>query len=339
MATTRYLKDRKKWLVRWHKTIKDGIHVGRTIKGSKTFASKSHALQFQLEIEKRLETISQTRGCCTTVHDAVTAFLRRCEKIYTTQTCYLYTLVLHAFDAHAGDVFCNDLTPQHIRSYLDNLLANGRTARTANAHLTPIKSLCKYMSLEYDIANPAAKVPMLREAPPKRRFLDESEYEKALAAGDRDFRTWAEFIANTGLRVSEFCSLRFADLADDRSYVTVLGKGRKTRTIPLNSICRSLLLMQPQQSQNSPIFLSKSRKPVNRYLVRDKCLHAAKAAGIRSFGPHALRHLFATRMILAGVNLSMVAKILGHSSVTTTERIYVHILPRHLLGLTDAICP
>jgi len=60
-------------------------------------------------------------------------------------------------------------------------------------------------------------------------------------------------------------------------------------------------------------------------------------AGIERFGPHAIRHFFATRLMRQGVPLAKISKILGHASIKTTEQIYIHWLPKDVLGLTDCL--
>ncbi len=66
-------------------------------------------------------------------------------------------------------------------------------------------------------------------------------------------------------------------------------------------------------------------------------LRGLRKIGIKSFGAHADRHFFATQLIRKGVSIYKVSKILGHSSVQTTESTYVHLMPVDLLGITDVL--
>jgi len=72
--------------------------------------------------------------------------------------------------------------------------------------------------------------------------------------------------------------------------------------------------------------------------VKDYGRRAAKEIGSPKFGAHANRHYFATDMIRRVINLYKLSKILGHASITTTERIYLHLTPVDIIGLTDCLC-
>jgi len=181
---------------------------------------------------------------------------------------------------------------------------------------------------------------MLPEEPPDQRFLTEEEYQKVIAVGDEEFQTWAKFLANTGLRVTEFCELTWSAVDSEFASISLKGKGRKVRTIPLNQVCRDILVNLKASNPNTlyPIHLSKSGDKLSRHQVRDRCLQIAKRVGIPRFGPHSLRHYFATTLLKRGVSLKNVSLLLGHSSVHITETIYIHILPKDLIGTTDCLC-
>lgn len=81
-----------------------------------------------------------------------------------------------------------------------------------------------------------------------------------------------------------------------------------------------------------------SNGKIDRGLLNKVCRNAAVAAGIQMFGPHALRHYFATRLLRRGVPIAYVSKILGHSSIRVTEQFYQHFLPDFLDGRTEILC-
>lgn len=229
------------------------------------------------------------------------------------------------------------LDREAIKDFLYDILERGLSKRYFNLHLTVIKSYCKWLFQDEDEKkkNPAASVKMIKEDPPDSRFLSEEEYRKVLAVAqgiDRDIIT---FLCNTGLRVTEFNSLKWQDITPDMSFVTVIGKGNKRRVVPLNDTCREILQRHKASNGNGDGKLPITRR--TRHAVTRICIKLGKKAGIPRFGPHACRHYFATQLLLRGVAIQMVAKLLGHASVKLTEKVYLHLVPMDLLGLTDVL--
>jgi len=138
-----------------------------------------------------------------------------------------------------------------------------------------------------------------------------------------------QFFANTGLRRAEFLGLSSAKIDFERCFITIVGKGQKIRTIPINNTAKTILYKYPHLE-----FLRPFKWPC--YLTRMTNKLADKA-NIPPFGPHALRHFAATRLIRAGVPLIKVSKILGHSSTAITEKSYIHLVPQDLIGVTDCL--
>lgn len=103
----------------------------------------------------------------------------------------------------------------------------------------------------------------------------------------------------------------------------------------LNSTCKELLLKYRRGADNELLQIA-TRYPGpegSSWL----CRRISKNASIIRFGSHALRHYFATQLIRKGVSIYKVSRLLGHSSVQTTESIYIHLLPLDLLGTTDVL--
>jgi len=243
----------------------------------------------------------------------------------TKRTRIHYKMVLGSFvGGLPGDmIWIQQIKPEHIREYLARMLDRGCKNRTCNAHLTAIKSFCKYIHENFELRNPAAKVHMFKEDPPDARFLKKGEYQSLLDAATPLTRDRLLFLANTGLRANEFAELTPDCANEDMTAITIIGKGRKRRTIPLNDIAREIF-PRIQTATPNALYLQFSR--------------LAKKIGIPMFGPHAMRHRFATKLLLAGVPIIKVSIAMGHSSVKTTENRYAHILPEDLKGITDVLC-
>jgi len=252
---------------------------------------------------------------------------------YTTPTTVsLYRGVMQRFGGFLAE---HDrlLNTEAIEEFLYGIRERGLSKRYVNVNLTAIKSYCKWRFRDNEQANPARKVKMWREDPPNQRVLTEEEYEAILPVAQGIDRDIIVFLANTGLRVTEFCSLKWQDIAPDMRFVTVIGKGNTKRVVPLNPKCCDILEKYKGSNGDGRLPISRcSRHSVNRI-----CEKLAEKAGIPKFGPHACRHFFATQLIRKGCSIYKVAKILGHRSVKITEKTYLHLVPMDLLGETDVL--
>lgn len=256
------------------------------------------------------------------------AYIRR----YTERTRGHYKGVMHQFLTSLPALTVDQLKPYHISSYVNNLLIE-RKNRTANAHLTVLKSFCRWLAVNYDIPNVAKEIPMLREDPPEQRFLTHEEYLKALAVCNKREADVIQALANTGMRASEICNLSWDCVNLEMTAITITGKGRKRRTIPLNQTCRQILKKYNRQPDTPIQFLKSVSK---RQWLWCLCQRVSKRAGLKPFGPHALRHYCITRLLERGANINLVSRFAGHSSIRTTERIYYHPTD-DLSGLTDVL--
>jgi len=151
-----------------------------------------------------------------------------------------YKMVIERFTAFAP-VYAHNLKAEHIEHYITHLLEN-YTNRTANAHLTALKSFCRWLEDSHDVPNPCLEINMLDEDPPKVRVLNEDEYQKVLAVCKPKELDVIRFLANTGLRSSEFQNLTWDNISFDGKFIKLMiVKGRRPRLIPLNKTCKTIL--------------------------------------------------------------------------------------------------
>lgn len=154
------------------------------------------------------------------------------------------------------------------------------------------------------------------------------------AIGARD-NAIIEVLYASGLRVSELCGLSIYDIDD--TFVKVLGKGRKERLVPIGK--KALLAVDHyltvyrtkwDSKEQTKLFLTKSGKPIDRIMVWRMIKHYAKLAGInKEVSPHTLRHSFATHLLDNGADLRIIQEMLGHASISSTDR-YTHVSRIHL---------
>jgi site-specific recombinase XerD len=328
----------KRWRVFWHVTLP----TGDIDKGSKSFKDKKIALSFKKHCEKREQVLKRAEIIEPVLLDeAVNHWVDFCQG-YTETTAKLYISLVQRFIAFLPDTvaYITDLTKFHINSYLNFHMSNGVVNKTVNNSMCSIKSLCKYIHENYGIDNPAEGIKKLKEDPSDVYFISKEEYEAVLGSCSDIVRLWIEFLAHTGLRASELCNLRWRMCDLKHKTLTIVGKGRKRRTIGLNNDAMRVLKQVRDGHKVKPadaVFLSPDGKLLTRYVLRNRINKTCRNAGLSSGGPHTFRHYFATQLLLRGRAMIKVSILLGHSTITTTQRHYAHILSDDLTGVTDVL--
>ena len=140
-----------------------------------------------------------------------------------------------------------------------------------------------------------------------------------------------EILFSTGIRVAELCDIRLCDVDFDGGIILIHGKGNRERLVYLvDSTVRSLLNQYKTQrlktaTNTEKLFLTARHTPATPDFVRRNLHQLARKASIdKRITPHMLRHSTATHLLEAGVDIRYVQKLLGHSSISTTE-IYTHV--------------
>jgi integrase/recombinase XerC len=172
-------------------------------------------------------------------------------------------------------------------------------------------------------------------------FLTEEESRSLLELPEpRDFptarlRCLLELLYASGLRVSELTGLDLQDLLLEQRTLRVLGKGRKERLVPFHSEAaavldaylahRSAFLAEKGLPASSALFLNQKGGRLTPTSVRAFLAQALEHASLRAkVSPHALRHSFATHLLSRGMDLRAIQELLGHASLSTTQR-YTHL--------------
>jgi site-specific recombinase XerD len=238
-----------------------------------------------------------------------------------------------------------DLDAKLISGFLTHLeTSRGNSITTRNARLAAIRSLFGYAALR--VPEHAALVAQVLAIPAKRHdqvtvsFLTRPEIEALLAAPDTT--TWhgrrdhALLLAatQTGLRVSELTGLTIADAhLGAGPHVYCRGKGRKERCTPLTGLTVTALtswLAERGGHGTDPLFCTRSggrlsRDAVERLLAKYVTIARASCPSLRAkaVSPHTLRHSAAMSLLHAGVDVTVIALWLGHSSPAST-RVYLH---------------
>ncbi|MBN2176127.1 MAG: tyrosine recombinase XerC [Demequinaceae bacterium] len=195
--------------------------------------------------------------------------------------------------------------------------------------------------------NPAARLASARPATTLPIVLSPAEVvtmletaEARCTGGDPlDLRDWAaaEMLYATGMRVGELAGVDVGDVDLAERLIRVMGKGGKERVIPFGIPAAKAARMWLEQGRPqlvtdffTPAFLLGRRgRRVNQRQVREAVHRLAAQAGIEDVAPHALRHSAATHLVNGGSDLRSVQEVLGHASLTTTQR-YTHVTAERL---------
>ncbi|MDA7881139.1 tyrosine recombinase XerC [Akkermansiaceae bacterium] len=279
------------------------------------------------------------------------------EKNSSPRTLENYTLALRLFREWLGDRFTSwrDLTADHFRGYLFELLKAELKRSTIRLRFAAFRSFYKYLVHRRGYPkSPVAEVELPKADKPLPVVLTLAQIEELLALPlklplEKQAPEWMplrdaailELFYSTGLRLAELAALDVEQIDTRNECVRVMGKGSKERIVPIGSY--ALVAMQKYQSAagicDGPLFLSKLRKRLstrsignilNKYLQ-----HSSIAFKVT---PHKFRHSFATHLLDHGADLRSVQALLGHASLSTTQ-IYTHVTKERLRKAYDAAHP
>ncbi len=233
-----------------------------------------------------------------------------------------------------------EIVEDDVLNYLENLQELNIASSSQARILSGIKAFFKYLMTENSIEiDPTEFI----EAPKIKLGLPDTlsypEVEQLLSAidlstpeGSRN-RAMIEVLYSSGLRVSELISLQLTKCFFDLGYIEIQGKGNKTRLVPIGSeaihytkiyieFVRNHLSID-KDSQDI-VFLNRRGKALSRVMIFLIVKDIATEIGLeKNISPHTFRHSFATHLLENGADLRAVQEMLGHESITTTER-YVH---------------
>lgn len=216
----------------------------------------------------------------------------------------------------------------------------GLSAVSSQRKIACIKSFFAYCTETADLIDkdPSTSVIFPKEPPKLPAYLSEEECYKLLNSiegtyADRDYCIILFFLTS-GLRVSELVSIDIQDLQTEKDnyFLKVKGKGGKERQVYLSEACINAALKyletRSNSKQGSPksdaLFLSRRNDRMSVDAVQKLVKKAMRAAGLREYSPHKLRHTAATLMLQNGVDVRTVQEVLGHDNLSTTQ-IYTHV--------------
>lgn len=249
-----------------------------------------------------------------------------------------------------GKVSVSTVTPADLRAFAAERLRALRRS-SVSRKVAAIRGFFRFLDREGKLRrNPAATLsaPKIEKRLP--RFLPIDDMERLLegmprgdAWAERD-RAIVETLYSCGLRVSELCGLDWTDVDFDDDCVRVLGKGRKERIVPIGDIASDALrsyqrALADEGIQTEPVFVNRRRGRLSsRSVARIVRAGVLRSGTPVAASPHSLRHSFATHLLNQGADLRAIQEMLGHSSLSTTQR-YTHVNLDHLMKAYDDAHP
>lgn len=253
-----------------------------------------------------------------------------------------------------GAVVIGKIDMHIVRAYLASMTAD-RKKSSIGRKLAALKGFFRYLvttkRLDKDplllINSPKQEKPLPKFLTVDDAFhlLDTVKLDTGL---DQRDRAVLEVFYSTGIRVSELVGLDWADIDIQLGIVRVVGKGSKERIVPIGALAvKSLEAYADWVRQQwhvacrgeTPVFLNhRGRRITTRSVARIVEKHL-KLAGIQiKMGPHGLRHSFATHLLNGGADLRVIQELLGHVSLSTTQR-YTHLNLDQLTAVYDKAHP
>jgi integrase/recombinase XerC len=244
-----------------------------------------------------------------------------------------------------------DLQMQQIRRFVARLHSRGLGGKSLARMLSAWRGFFNYLARDHGFTrNPCAGVrpPKSPKALPKALSPDEATRLVGITQSDplavRD-RAMFELLYSSGLRLSELTSLSLGDVSFADATVRVIGKGNKTRVVPVGShalqaLTAWLSVREPLPRRNeTALFLTQRGDAISPRAVQSRL----KAWGIKQglpsrVHPHMLRHSFASHVLQSSGDLRAVQEMLGHASISTTQ-VYTHLDFQYLAKVYDAAHP
>jgi integrase/recombinase XerC len=280
----------------------------------------------------------------------------RSEKYYSPHTCKNYRRDLDNFSRYLQD---HDITQWskvdfvQVSAYAAYRFRNGLKSSSIQRELSSIRGLYQFLIRESVVkSNPAKEVsapkpdqllPKTCDAEQVGQLLHGNETDSDLTI--RDLAIF-ELIYSSGLRLAELVNIDLYDIDLNQQQVIVIGKGNKTRYLPIGSkaivaIKRWLKIRSGfvRADTDQALFLSKLGRRISHRNVQARLNVLSKTRNLdQLLSPHTLRHSFATHLLESSGDLRSVQELLGHANISTTQ-IYTHLDFQHLAKVYDSAHP
>ncbi|WP_407507212.1 tyrosine-type recombinase/integrase [Vibrio parahaemolyticus] len=267
-----------------------------------------------------------------------------------------YSCIANSFE-HLMDKPLTDIKAWDIQQWISERRKLGRAPATIEYCVNRLRAAFnRAVEWEFIDSHNLSNVKLIKQDNTRIRYLTQEE-EKRLLDGIQDrnqrirqsdgnteklrfvdfFEPLVITAMNTGMRKGELLTLKWEHVSFPNRYLTIRSenaKSKKTRTIPLNDTVLNLLEDWRAQNPGADFVFVSNNQPITYFQYPWQTL--LKQAGIENFRFHDLRHHFASRLVMAGVDLNIVRELLGHADLKMTLR-YAHLAPAHKAAAVNLI--
>lgn len=266
------------------------------------------------------------------------------EKNYSSNTIIAYEYDISEFLLYLNkrDTKFDACSPGLISEWMEKLSSSNKSPRSLGRKISSLRMFSQFLLKRNKLSsNPfqSFRMPKAKKMLPKTLSQKEimSLLDNLPSTDILEIRNKSILILlySTGLRSEELCRLRCTDMSSDFSFLRILGKGKKERQIPLidlsQSVLRDWITIKRQgldKGHSDVIFLSKNGRALTTSMIRvivDKITNNLS----KKISPHVFRYTFATHLLEGNANLRHIQELLGHSSLSVTER-YTQVSIKHL---------
>ena len=275
---------------------------------------------------------------------------------YQTDLCAFITFMASHLGEHLSLESLRELTTRDFRAWLAHRMQQSYSKTSTARALSTARHFYRYLEREKLIENPAifhVSMPKLDKALPKALTMEQS-MQAVDAMGDLHDDPWQAkrdtallmLIYGCGLRISEALGLTVNDILMAKASLRILGKGKKERMVPLLPIVTQTIVDYLRESPyhqdgetDAPLFVGARGGALNPAIFQKQIRRIRSLLGLPdSATPHAFRHSFATHLLARGGDLRDIQDLLGHESLSTTQR-YTHVDSERLLNAYKAAHP
>ena len=289
-----------------------------------------------------------------TIQEALTDFLIEQQiRGNTPKTIQYYSLSVGLYARFAGsDTPLQEITLNSLRAYYLHLAERNISSTTIQTYIRALRSFLTWCyQQEYILVNLSEKFRLPKAQRKAIDVLTDSEVRRLLFCFNLRYLVhlrnycMCSLMLDSGLRLHEVVTLTMEHTHLPEGYIIVDGKGNKQRVVPLGMNTRKFLFRylsrRPGCASTDRVFLMSNLQPVTDATLRQMFRKLKKRSGIPRLRAHLLRHTFATIASCQGASLFDIGKALGHSTPSTTGRIYTHLVDRThedlMLRVSDAL--
>ncbi len=242
-----------------------------------------------------------------------------------------------------------NLTEEMCSAWIADLFQNNVSARSIQRHISSAKGFFNYLKKNSLVSDSPFELINSPKSPSHLpNILSPEEVSQLLnfkPKNSQEKRDLAiiELIYSSGLRVSEAVNSNLSDFEDDKNFLRVLGKGSKTRLVPVGRYAKSaindwIIEREKLLTKDDALFVNLRGSRITTRSVQERIKNIALMQGLPPVNPHMLRHSFATHLLESSGDLRSIQELLGHSSLSTTQ-IYTRLDYQHLIKVYESSHP